>query len=169
MRFISELDKRTTSEKCSKTEKSQEKTEPTEHTQRSPPRQASPSSSPVQIPVTISPSEQPEETGDKLETTKPVTDNVEGAPLGQNKEKKPLTLDENLMEDLTPDTRRKVFRKAFSMRINRDDESAGEKVETVAKETKGSVIEERHSFSGGENIRQKSTYIMLVLLLYYCL
>ncbi|CAB4018118.1 high mobility group nucleosome-binding domain-containing 5-like isoform X4 [Paramuricea clavata] len=148
-----ELDRRTTPGECSKTVKGQKKTEPIENTRRPPSQQASSSTSPVKIPVTYSSPEQPEETGNKPETAKPANDKVEGAPLCQTKDTKSIVLDENLMEDLTPDTKRKVFRKAFSMRINRNDETPSEKVETVAKETRGSEIEKRHSFSGGERVQ----------------
>lgn len=164
---ISELDRRTTPGECSKTVKGQKKTEPIENTRRPPSQQASPSTSPVKIPVTYSSPEQPEETGNKPETAKPANDKVEGAPLCQTKDTKSIILDENLMEDLTPDTKRKVFRKAFSMRINRNDETPSEKVETVAKETGGSEIEKGHSFSGDERVQPISTCITVFLFLYY--
>ena len=146
------------SKECPKTEKTEEKTEPVTNIERTSSQNASRSTSPVQIPVEISSPEQPKETEEKVETTKQKKDNVEDAPV-QKKETKALTIDETLMEDLTPNTRRKVFRKAFSMRINRGDEKPTETVETDLQQTTGSEIEKRHSFGGGEKVQQRSTYI----------
>lgn len=159
---ILELDRRTTSKECPKTEKHEEKTEPVANTERPPSQKASRSTSPVQIPVAIPSPEQPKETENNLEIAKQEKDNVEGAPV-QKKETKALTIDESLMEDLTPNTRRKVFRKAFSMRINRGNEKPTETVETDFQQTTGSEIEKRHSFGGGEKVQPRSTYIRLII------
>ena len=157
MRFILELDRRTTSKECPKTEKREEKSEPVENNEKPLSPKATRSTSPVQIPVEISPPvERPKETANNVETTKEEKDDVEGGVPVQQKETKTLTLDETLMEDLTPNTRRKVFRKAFSMRINRGDE-------TVVQQTTGSQIEQRHSFGGSEKVQPRSTYINLFI------
>jgi hypothetical protein len=115
----------------------------------------------------VSSPEQPKKAENEVEATEPVTDNTEGPPLIQSKEKELLTLDENLMEDLTPNTRRKVFREAFSMRINRNDEASGGKGETDAEKTKNSEIEKRHSFSGGEKVQRKGTLFLFLCVVCY--
>ena len=158
MRFILELDKRSASEECSQTKETQEiheKPESIVNTQRPASLQISQPISLAQEAVSMSSCEQPKEIESNVKKTEPMADNIEGTPVDQNKEKELITLDENLMEDLTPDTRRKVFRQAFSMRINRNSETDGEKVETVTKKTTGSKIEKRNSFSDSGKVQQK--------------
>ena len=163
--IVLELDKRTPSVVCSQADISEEKAEPIEIA-RPAPQQVSQSTSPVQIPVVISSSEKPEETKENLETTKPTTeDKVEGPPSNQDKETKPITLNESLMEDLTPNTRRKVFRKAFSMRISRDNEEPSDKVETAPQEKKASDVQKSHSFGGGDKVQAKSMHTTILLIL----
>ena len=113
---------------------------------------------PVQISITLPSPDKPQESGEKPEEVRPSTDAVEGAPSRQDRVKQPLILDENLMEDLTPNTKRKVFRKAFSMRIHRDQETPSEEIETNVQPSRSSEVEKRHSFSGGEKVQPKSMY-----------
>ncbi|XP_028400161.1 E3 ubiquitin-protein ligase NEDD4-like [Dendronephthya gigantea] len=151
-----ELDEQTALQDGSKIQQNQVKNEPAKTSQqRSPPQQSLTTTSPVQVSVTLPSPDEPQKvgTGEKPEEAKPSTDATEGAPSKQDKMKEPLTLDESLMEDLTPNTKRKVFRKAFSMRIRRDQEPPSERIETNVQQSRSSGVEKRHSFSGGEKVQ----------------
>lgn len=141
-----ELDSRTTSKVHAKNEVKPNKVESKDDNERPPSRQSKQSSratspsSPCQITIT------PASEQSLSSPTSPVdTVNEGGAPV---------QLDETLMEDLTPDTRRKVFRQAFSMRINSTPEPSNLPKEDGEKPS--STFESRHSFSAGDKITPKT-------------
>ena len=104
--FQSELDSRS-ADKPKKTESDETNERPTSK------QYSVKAASPVEI-IAQSPSHEPSQ------VQKSPLDNVEGA---SSPTKAIIELDEKLMEDVTPETRRKIFREAFNQRINHNPSS----------------------------------------------
>ena len=77
--------------------------------------------------------------------------------LGRVEDVPDVQIDESSIEDLTPNTRRKVFRKAFSMRITRNHQSPDEEGTNNPDENRSSGSELRHSFHSGDDVSPKGT------------
>lgn len=100
--------------------------------------------------------EKPQESEVNIEIRKPGAEVVD-SPSPEKKDKTLIKVDDKLTEDLTPNTRRKVFREAFSIRISRADETP---IKAFTGETRTSTIEAKHSFSREEKAQLRSMYLV---------